>query len=347
MRKKKALLFPYDTSLLHMVIHRDTIKEYEIVKVVSLRSWGYCGIDAGAKLGVSTGITVTEDFQKALAEVETVIIADTSIPLECDLVNRYIEIIKSAGKELLDIRYESKENEKKTFDEDLYSDGIPQIRDINKPVVMIVGTGVNTGKFDAQLQIREMFLSEGYKVSQIGSKSYCELWGFHSFPDFMNKTLDTAEKIVGFNHYINYIVDAEGSDIVIVGVPGGVFPLSNKLFDDFGIMNYMVANAVKPDYVILNTGFVDYNNDYIEAMAKALKNRLDYDVDSVFLSNFYINWEATDSLDRLVYMTIPANVVNEEAKICGCYSLYNEDSIDECKKNLFSTLIGYGDFDAI
>ena len=48
MKKKKAMLFPYDTSLLHMVIHRDTINEYEIVKVVSLKSWGYCGADAGA-----------------------------------------------------------------------------------------------------------------------------------------------------------------------------------------------------------------------------------------------------------------------------------------------------------
>ena len=63
MKKKKAMLFPYDTSLLHMVIHRDTINEYEIVKVVSLKSWGYCGADAGAKLGVSTGVMVTDDFQ--------------------------------------------------------------------------------------------------------------------------------------------------------------------------------------------------------------------------------------------------------------------------------------------
>ena len=83
---------------------------------------------------------------------------------------------------------------------------------------MIVGTGANTGKFDIQLRVREMFLSGGYKVSQIGSKSYCELWGFHSFPDFMNKTLNAAEKIVRFNHYVNYIANSEDADIVIVGV---------------------------------------------------------------------------------------------------------------------------------
>lgn len=63
------------------------------------------------------------------------------------------------------------------------------------------------------------------------------------------------QKKLRFNHYVNYIANSEDADIVIVGVPGGVVPISNKLFD-FGIMNYMVANAVKPDYVILNTGFV-------------------------------------------------------------------------------------------
>ena len=52
MKKKKAMLFPYDTSLLHMVIHRDTINEYEIVKVVSFKELGYCGADDRSKLGV-------------------------------------------------------------------------------------------------------------------------------------------------------------------------------------------------------------------------------------------------------------------------------------------------------
>lgn len=347
MKRKKALLFPYDTSLLHMVVNRETIKEYEIVSVVSLKSWGYCGADAGAKLGIDTGLIVSDNFCKALTEVETVIVADTNIPLEYNLINTYKEKVKGAGKEFLDIRYKSKEYEKIASHENLFSDGIPQIRDINKPLVMVVGTGTNTGKFDLQLRVREIFLDEGYKVSQIGSKPYCELWGFHSFPDFMGGTLEGAEKILKFNQYVNYISNSEDSDVVIIGVPGGVVPISNKLFDDYGLMNYMVANAVKPDYVILNTGFVDYNKQYIEAMTKALKYRLDYDVDSVFLSNFFINWEATDSLDKLVYMTIPTDIMNEEAEKCGCYSLYNNENIEAFKRNLFSTLIGYGDFDEI
>lgn len=347
MKRKKALLFPYDISLLHMVINRESIIEYEIVSVVSLKSWGYSGADAGVKIGINTGIIVSDDFYKALTEVDVVIIADTNIPLEYDLVNVYSKKVISAGKEILDIRYKTKKDKQSLVNEKLICDGMPQIRDVNKPLIMVVGTGVNTGKFDVQLYVREAFVKEGYKVSQIGSKPYCELWGFHSFPDFMTGTLKGEEKIVKFNQYVNYISNSEESDVIIIGVPGGVVPISNKLFDDFGLMNYMVANAVKPDYVILNTGFVDYNEQYIETMVNALKCRLDYDVDSVFLSNSFINWEATDSLERLVYMTLPVNVTDRAAKLCGCYSLHNKENIDAFKKKMLSTLIGYGDFDAI
>ncbi len=68
---------------------------------------------------------------------------------------------------------------------------------------------------------------------------------------------------------------------------------------------------------------------------------------TVYFYQISISTGATDSLDRLVYMTLPVNVVDEEARICGCYSLYNKESVEACKENLFSTLIGYGDFDAI
>lgn len=345
MEKKKALLFPYDISLLHMAVNRKNIKEYDITNIASIKSWGYCGKDAGANLNINTGIKVSDDFNRELAEVETVIFADTNIPLEYDLICRYSEQIRGADKEILDIRRKTKKIT--TPNDSLDYDEIPQIRDVNKPVVLIVGTGVNTGKFDTQFYAREAFLNAGYKVSQIGSKSYCELWGFHSFPDFMTGTLNGAEKIIKFNQYVNYIVNSEDPDVVIIGVPGGIVPISSKMFDDFGLMNYMVSNAIKPDYVILNTGFVDYNKQYIETMVNALKHKFDYDVDSVFLSNFLINWEATDSLDKLVYVTLPVNVIDKESKECGCYSLHNRESIKKFKKNMISTLLGYSDFDAI
>ena len=70
-------------------------------------------------------------------------------------------------------------------------------------------------------------------------------------------------------------------------------------------------------------------------------------MDSVFLSNFCINWEVTDVLDRLVYMTLPLDVVNQDANECGCYSLYCEEDVDCFKKNMLSTLEGYSSIDVM
>lgn len=350
MNKKKALLFPYDISLLHMITSRDLMVEYEIVSVVSLKSWGYCGEDAGAKVGVSTGMSVSEDFEKEIKKADTLIIADTNIELKCELIDTYIEKAKNMGKLILDER-RSAHNSSNAGNELLCRtperEEIPQIRDICKPIIMIVGTGENTGKFDVQLYAREVFLSQGYKVTQIGSKSCCALWGFHGFPDFMTGNLSGAEKIIRFNHYVNAIANSEDSDIVIIGVPGGVVPISSKMLDDFGLMNYMVANAVKPDYVILNTSYVDYNEQYIETIVNSIKYRLNYEVDSIFLSNYFINWEATDSLDRMVYTTLPAEIINREAEICGCYSVYNSEDVEKFKTKMLETLTGYSSYEAI
>ena len=345
MRRKKALIFPYDISCVHMIINRNMILEYEISHVVSLKSWGYCDKDAGAHLKVHTGVNVSDDFETALAKVDTVIITDTIIPLDNSLMQMYRERAIHAGKEVLDSR--SFAEKPFAYKNSLADGGIPQINDIDKPLVVVVGTGTNTGKFDTQLYVRKIFLDEGYKVSQIGSKPNCNLWGFHGFPQFMIGKNSGAEKILMFNQYVNYIASAEDPDIIIIGVPGGIVPISNKVYDDFGLMNYMVSNAVKPDYVILNTGFVDYNKSYIETMTEAVKNRFDYEVDSVFLSNFCINWEVTDVLDRLVYMTLPLDVVNQDANECGCYSLYCEEDVDCFKKNMLSTLEGYSSIDVM
>ncbi|MDE7321412.1 MAG: TIGR04066 family peptide maturation system protein [Lachnospiraceae bacterium] len=351
MKKKRALLFPYDTSLLHMVTNSNMMLKYEIVNVVSLKSWGYCGEDVGAKLGLNIGMTVQDDFEKALEGVSTVIIADTNIHLDYELMNLYISKAIGDGKEILDIRCLSEKCDSTVDEKMMHLDtdpkNVPQLKDINKPIVMIVGTGENTGKFDAQMYVREAFISGGYKVSQIGSKSYCELWGFHSFPQFMSGEKKGTKEIVRFNHYVNRIVTSEDSDVVIIGVPGGVAPISDKVYDDFGLTNYMIAQAVNPDYVILNMGFVHYSKQYIEAMIKVLKCRLGYDVDSVFLSNSFINWEVTDSLDRLVYTTMPMDITKCESKACGCYALHDKEDIGIFKKQMLSTLVDYNVYNAI
>ncbi len=41
----RALMYPYDISLLHMIMHK--FPDFEIIEVASPNGWGYVGKDAG------------------------------------------------------------------------------------------------------------------------------------------------------------------------------------------------------------------------------------------------------------------------------------------------------------
>ena len=46
----RALMYPYDISLLHMIMHK--FPDFEIIEVASPNGWGYVGKDAGSKIGI-------------------------------------------------------------------------------------------------------------------------------------------------------------------------------------------------------------------------------------------------------------------------------------------------------
>lgn len=90
-------------------------------------------------------------------------------------------------KKIVDIRLEEKiESEKLDVISEEQKPGIP--------VVFIAGITPYTEKFHVQLALRKHLLDDGYKVSQIGSKAFCNLFGFHAYPAFMNESMDNTKK---------------------------------------------------------------------------------------------------------------------------------------------------------
>lgn len=218
-----------------------------------------------------------------------------------------------------------------------------EIKKIDKPVVLVIGTGDRTNKFDIQLIVRECFQKRIYCFAN-RNKGYCEYLGFHSFPNFMYSNLQVTDRILGFNHYIYELSKSENADVIIIGVPGGLMPYSEKYNNDFGYLNFMVSNAVVPDYVVLATTYVDYNRDYINAIVDSLRYKYEYDVDAVFIGNSSINWDVTESLDTLTYVTLDKNFIDEEVRKCNAYSVYDSDSIKQFSEQLINTLVGYDNY---
>lgn len=359
MNKRKLLLYPYDITSLHFLQYSEVFTNNLIVEVVSPAGWGYVGKDAGDSVGIRTGVMVTNDFDAALSKVDGILLVESIYELDEDTFSFSIQKALEVKKEVITARkFERELLEKYRHDiSNLYTQEKINIQvkadktlvnRIKKPIVVVMGSGDRCNKFDIQLIVRDIFMRYGYNVTQIGSKGFSNYYGFYSFPEFVfDKNIDLSEKVIQFNHYISYLDKSETSDVIILGVPGGISPYDEKYNNGFGEINYIVSNAINADYVIFSSIFTDYAQKYFTSLPEILKYKFNYELDSVFLSNAYVNWDATNDLQSLIYTTLDKTFVSDAATNIGVYSIYDDSHVSAFEKKLIETLGGYGDYEEL
>ena len=372
MLKKRAMIYPVDRESIPLIRYNSLIKEYDIVYAVSPIGWGLEGKDCGTIDG-GNGVDkiITTDFQSALNLCDTVIFipSDKIVDFEkiiypkfkmamelekeiicaIDIPNNYKEVIEKMckDKELKYKQYQLKED--KSYEEI----NKEYLYDINVPVIGVFGISERTGKFNMQLAIREKLVAEGYKVSQVGSRHYCELLGFHSFPKFMmNNTLSESNKVMLFNHYLKKIELDENPDVIIVGIPGGVMPYSNSYTNRFGILAFEVCNAVSFDFVIMNILYNDYNKDYFSSIKNCLRYRLGLEVDGFNITPLKGDFSTLDSINRFEYLTLNSEFIDDKLKLFNndnqrVFNIFNDGNKDELVAFLEDKLSSYSDIQCI
>lgn len=348
---------------------------YELTSVVSPCGWAFDGRDAAfADCGYETGIIVNSSFDEALDTCDTVFFSESSIPVDFENMI-YPKICKSAceGKDII-----CSINLGKDHYEDVYSicnskgvdfkyysylDNIRQyinieikseeINKIQTPVIFVLGIGENTNKFDIQLTLRQYFLKMGYKVSQIGTKHYCELLGFHSFPSFMySNFFSESNKIVLYNHFVKKLEKEEQPDIIILGVPGGTVPYNNEFTNKFGIFAYEVSQAVLPDAVVFSSLYEDYLPEYFSMLSESVKGKFGYAIDCHNMSNVKFDWLMSHEERVMVYNRIDMRFIEQKVSYyqsCGkpVYNALSDISANEMGSFLLNKLLEYGDMQVV
>ncbi len=338
-KKKRAILYPYDFKSFPLVKSLELITDYEIVRAVSPNGWGLTERDAGDMAGISTGHVVCGDFSGSMEDCDTVIFTESYIALNYNKVlkPKIFEAVDKGKHILCVLSLEENQVEEirdycgKKGVEFTYFPGLGQdfltgdigpnvsegyfIKEPKVPVVLVFGNGERANKFEIQLTLRKFLLENGYKVGQIGSKHYCELFGFHSFPRFMfDKRIDNVEKIQRFNRLIMELEKREDPDIIVIGVPGGIMPYTDKYHNYFGLVNYMVSQAVTPDFAIFSTLFEDYFPEYFKQIKLSIKYKFGYEVKAFNLSNTKISWDATAAKDAMQYITLARPAIDHNVE---------------------------------
>lgn len=308
MDTRKAIIYPYtieDTFLL-----RYNLFHYGQIQPVSLAEDRYNGLDAGViDYGETLGIKISDDFDSCIDEANDVIVTK----LDNRILERVITAINK-GKNIISLQYSDEFSlliqsacEKRGVDyRDLCHVSNPNlllkdmiIATFDTPIVLVCGMSEMTQKSEILLSVHSELSEKGYKVSTIGSKPYEINPSIHGFPMYMLKKNDEYSKIVYFNNYIKSIEIKDRPDVILISVPGGVVPYDTKHNNNYGVLAYLVSQAIgNVDYAIFTMAYNNYDKDFFDFIYPYVKYRYGFDIDMFHLSNYFhdLNIDGSDDV---------------------------------------------------
>jgi len=370
--KEKVVLYPFDIQSVPLLRHKHLLNNYDIVGAVSPEGWGLCGKDAGlTDCGNKLGIEVKSSMSEFIENCDTVFFVDSFYKLDFknEIYPEMLRCIESNRNiiNLMDIKKEYEEQLKelcaaanvcyKSFsikDESRYAAKDEEnIVKINTPVIFVMGLAERLNKFELQLALRERLLNLGYKVSQIGSRSHCEIMGFHSFPEFMySTTVSEVEKIILFNRLVKQIELIEKPDAIVIGIPGGTMVFNNEYTNKFGIFAFEISQAVNPDFVVFSTLYEDFTPEYFKKISNLTKYKFGFDVDCFNLANTVFDWQKLGSIESDLYLKLSSSFIDEKItnfrnKNIQVYNILNDNDSNMLVENIIEKLSGYGELDII
>ena len=371
---ERLLIYPYNVQFSPILRHKSLLKGYEISCLVSPNGWGFTGKDAGiVDRGPKIGMTVSSDFEKSLDSCDTVMFIDSYFPIDFEnsMFSKIKMAIKSKKNVICLLQLESKIIEElecicnyervyfKHYDgvqnvlADKTSIENESIEEINTPIIFVIGMAERTNKFEIQLALREKIDRLGYKISQVGTKSYCEMMDFHYFPSFMYESnISEVNKVLMFNRFIKRIEETEAPDIIIIGVPGGIMPFNRLFTNKFGILAFEITQAVTPDFVILSLLYEDYKVDAFEVLSNMIKYKLGFDVDLFNITNTQFDWIRAYEEQKLSHISIDSRYINEKIKVYSqskipVLNVLNEDDSNKMISLSMEKLIEYGNVEIV
>lgn len=303
-----VIVYPYSYLFAPFLRHIAYTKQFDVKCAIMPGRWYQDGVDAAfADENSKIGIPIKQDFEKHVEYADTIIWAEFQY---CDrlLQEKVWEQMRQClknGKRIiccqkltaddLDCFREISNSYGNVFEYKVSSTSIFETKpksllEIDVPIITVMGLSTDCQKMETQLFLRRKFKKSGFNVLQIGSRNYCELLGFHSFPQFMFKSqMSEIEKMNAFYNFVVALAEKEKPDVVIIGIPGGIYPLNNKYNQNYGITAFEVCNVIQSDCNIVNMWCDIYTDQLAQKMCNVSLHRLNTPIDFINLSNVTVN----------------------------------------------------------
>ncbi len=363
-KKLKVAVFPYESEFIPVLKNRHMLLDIEITYLISPHGFGLTNKDGYIHEDNKSGFVIQDGLSKEVIEnIDAVWLTEAICKMNEKDFTYILEEICHCNKKIIStlnnykdiIEKVCKKNNVELISAENYSEKYNllnskiitkklELKKVNTPVITVLGISKFNQKFDLQLYLRNNFIKNGYKVSQIGTKSFCEALGFHSLPNYLiEDNFTPTDIILNFNNFVKEIEKKENPDVIIIGIPDGIFPLNTKHHFNFGIHAFEICNAVESDFTILSLFDGSYNDKFYKELETMCRYKFNTDIDAFFVSNYGI---VSNSLDEInLSYTYAKNTFNESKK----YKVFNSNALND--KNIFNYVIQklslYSSFKAI
>ncbi|RCX12216.1 peptide maturation system protein (TIGR04066 family) [Anaerobacterium chartisolvens] len=295
--KTRVAVYPYDNEMYPYLKYKSMLENIDIRMLLSPAGWAL-GSKKACGYEIKTMLTA-DDY----SELDALWITDSINKLQEEHLYEVIEEMLRNGKQIILSRkihpetyyailetckrYSGALIDKSINVKDFTKENIPlSLQEIYTPIVCVAGIGERTDKFLVQLGVKHCFEKMGYDVAMVSSRTNSIfLNNVHAFPAFMEGDLPAEYKIVLFNHFIKEIEQLKEPEVIIVGIPEGIMPMSKLQVGYFGIHAFEIFNAITPDFLALCLYGNDISDLYLSEMKKIIQYRFQTNVDSFYLSN--------------------------------------------------------------
>lgn len=347
-------IYPFTERMMPLCRFSNSVYQFDHIIPIVPHEFGFLGKDASVlDKGPPIGTIIEEEIPQNVSKSDALLLCDPANGTVSTLsYQKQSRIAKKLGMKIFAskkivalLKMDRIDSEVMDYpDIDVELKGYRNLQDISVPVITILGTGRGCEKFNTQLMFREMFIRAGYKVAQIATKNYSSLFGISPFPSFMfDESKSSLEKIQKLNQFAVDLIDQKNAEVLIVGVPGGIMPISKFEFDEFGELAYLVSHAIPSDIGILNVYYQEYNAEILKTLIKLCKFKFNVKIKIISVSNkvLYISPEEKRTCDFYIpYKKVSVNNSIAESFFSDAFLLnpYDNNSLVEAKNIIMEEL---------
>lgn len=326
-------IYPYSSQLLPVVNHFERLQdEYCLCKLISLPGFGLSGRDASFACNrPKTNMVVTDSHEVEYLSWNSLLL--TKLPDGSpEKVTHILDVMERTlgiGKSVIYCDDSRDDIPKKVWAlKEQYTDKLlintensnlsgtslltKDYYQIDAPIILVGDLVESSDSLEVLLSLAVNFLDHGIHPTVITKHPIGQFFGFHTINHIINQPgVTESRKIEEPNLFVAALEKEEMPDVILVEAPDAVMRFNDAAPNGFGILTYMLTQALCIDSFICCVPFELAVNQLLEMLSKDFSIRLGSPIHAVHVSNIVVDSASILQTHEISYVHADLNRVHK------------------------------------